>query len=173
MLHISASQLGLLDGVIEAHGNHGRYGSGGGSGGTIVLQTFFSHGWGNVIADGGNSLETQSIRYCGTRYGGGGGGGRIKVMSPSGISKPLFWKRRVNGGTSARSSYNGQPGTICPLNSVDYFEYYDFVAETRAEMHSCGCQAEADDRSINYSEGQRLCSGNGLWNVEEVCIIMY
>lgn len=72
VLHIEANKV-VLDGNIEASGASGKKGSstGGGSGGSILIESQFMEGTGSVLANGGDG---------GTNGGGGGSGGRIAIF---------------------------------------------------------------------------------------------
>lgn len=166
-LHLAVSGLGLVDGTITVRGQDARSTcSGGGSGGTLIAQSYWSHGWGHMIGDGGNTYGTCHQIYC-SESGGGGAGGRIKLLSPTGISKPLFWTRTIKGGTAP--SYHGEVGTLCPLPSIDYFNYFVSESSTLSSQHSCGCVDTSLNKSMSYFEGQRVCSASGEWNSTTVC----
>lgn len=63
------SKLIHVDGLISSSGHTGGYKSGGGSGGSILIETMNITGHGEVSANGGNGYS-----YCG-----GGAGGRIAI----------------------------------------------------------------------------------------------
>ena len=152
-LHLTSTGLGLIDGQVSARGgNAGTYG-GGGSGGSLILNNMWFEGWGLVQADGGDTHGRTG--HC-VRVGGGGGGGRIKTFSPTGVSKPVFWQRTVKGGSSP--SYPGGAGTLCPITSMAYFQYFT----TSDEMADCACTSDSQAKAA--AQRQHLCSSSGNYN---------
>jgi len=69
-LLLRASKLLHLDGLISASGLSGTSNSGGGSGGSILIETMNMTGHGEISANGGNGALYNS---------GGGSGGRIAI----------------------------------------------------------------------------------------------
>jgi RHS repeat-associated protein len=82
IVHITVSNSFIMDGEISADGEDGtnyigNLYSGGGAGGTILLDGQFIQGSGTITADGGKSAENCTITIC----GGGGSGGEILLYS--------------------------------------------------------------------------------------------
>jgi len=90
----------ILDGRITANGNNGSaQGSGGGSGGSILLTLGGFSGTGLITANGGAG-ESPS--------GGGGGGGRIAIYY-TGPNSSFSGSLSAHGGSGAN---NGSAGTV-------------------------------------------------------------
>jgi len=108
---IEVSNNFTLNGEINASGEDGEckyYGytaGGGGSGGSVLIQTNIFSGSGKIIANGGSGM----VGYCKTydrARGGGGAGGRVAVYRKvDSFSGGIF----VNGG---EGRYSGQNGSI-------------------------------------------------------------
>ena len=91
------AQLIDIDGTIDVSGSDGQAGSGGGSGGSVMLLADRFIGKGQLLGNGGKAVNN----------GGGGSGGRLSIN----CNKTDFSGRiSAQGGTSIREP--GGPGTI-------------------------------------------------------------
>lgn len=101
-IELAADSINII-GFITANGQDGtlavNQGSGGGAGGSILLQANTFLGAGNVRASGGGGVGIS---------GGGGGGGRVAIYSSSSTSSISV---NVGGGDSMNSSMKGAAGT--------------------------------------------------------------
>ena len=110
-----------INGQILADGTEGLTGtssylfdgSGGGSGGTISINTSILGGIGNITSVGGDGGEDIE----GSHNGGGGGGGRIKVNLDVNISG-FTGQTNVSGGTGPGSAGDGLKGSFRSPNLV-------------------------------------------------------
>ena len=106
-LYIEVSGHLMVDGEIRSDGGDAKasYG-GGGSGGTILIDTYEFRGMGNITARGGG-------RYVGG-IGGGGAGGRIAIYFRQNVT---YWgKYMCHGGNSEGSAEPGGPGLVFIYN---------------------------------------------------------
>ena len=75
-LYLAVGHTLTVDGFILAKGGHYRsVGAGGGSGGSIHIETYTVDGAGTVDTSGGDGYHG----HVGNRQGGGGGGGRLTL----------------------------------------------------------------------------------------------
>ncbi len=95
-----------IEGTLSANGGHGEeyaggYGSGGGSGGQIVIDAATVHvkSGGQIQANGGS-----------TSIAGAGGGGRILIASTDFTNDGTI---EAEGGIAYNSNANGHSGTVC------------------------------------------------------------
>lgn len=114
-IHLIISDTLTLDGIISANGATGSgdfEASGGGSGGSIWIETNSLTGAGTVSANGGNGGSTR----LGNAYGrgGGGGGGRIAIYAAASTFTGSYSLNPGSGGSCPTDCL----GTLY-LNNVD------------------------------------------------------
>ncbi len=114
LIHVQAGSV-RIDGVVTARGQNGPsvnclFGNypGGGSGGSIQIETDLLEGTGTIAADGGHGFCTSGIG------GGGGSGGRIVLRyDAAGATFPALHAYGGGGeGNAATASRRGSAGTI-------------------------------------------------------------
>ena len=103
-LRLSVDGMLLLDGTISANGASGSAAyAGGGSGGSIWVDTASLSGSGRFEANGGTGNNNS---------GGGGGGGRIAVYYAQANGFSGYTNSTASGGAGASASYDGKVGTV-------------------------------------------------------------
>lgn len=118
MVKITTDNL-ILNGKVLADGVYGNSGSGGGSGGAILIQTSSFEGNGSISANGGAGHRLVSRTNFGTNtfLGGAGSGGRIAVY----FTNNTFNGSITSQGGVANEAYSGGPGTVFMKDAVSGF----------------------------------------------------
>ncbi len=120
-IQISA-RTALVDGTITSNGANASYyndgGSGGGSGGTIILDIINLELSGSLSASGGNGSSAPNASYVSIGSGGGGGGGRINIRSEAFIDTNQC---AVSGGSGGDCG-NGYPGLNGTAGKIQYLK---------------------------------------------------
>lgn len=106
-LYIKVSNRLMVDGEIRTNGGDAKgIMGGGGSGGSILIDTYYFRGMGNITANGGG-------RYVDGK-GGGGAGGRIAIYFRENVT---YWgEYQCHGGFSDGSAESGGPGLVFIYN---------------------------------------------------------
>ena len=105
MLFIKVANLLVIDGEIRSNGGDGKaISGGGGSGGSVLIDTFKFRGMGNITANGGSSFENG--------VGSAGAGGRIAIYLQENVT---YWGTyQCHGGYANEDigTESGGPGTV-------------------------------------------------------------
>ena len=106
-LYFHVSKRLMIDGEIRVNGGDGKSTEGGGgSGGSIVINTYEFRGMGNITSNGGS-------RFAGGT-GGGGAGGRIAIYFRKNVT---YWgEYQCHGGYSTGNAESGGPGIVFIYN---------------------------------------------------------
>ena len=106
-INIKVSSLIQIDGEIRSNGGDAKHvKGGGGSGGTVVIDTYGFRGMGNITSNGGSRASSG--------YGGAGAGGRIAIYFRENVT---YWGTyQCHGGYSTGSGESGGPGIVFIYN---------------------------------------------------------
>lgn len=159
----------FLEGEITMNGV-GVAGGGAGSGGSVWMDSDVIEGWGELKADGGNSVGSDCTgcshtSCCCRHYGGGGGGGRIRTFTGNYTHKVLKHQRYVNGGSGSGSSSAGGIGTFCESGGNVCSGHGTYTSG------SCGCNSGYVGNDCQYRcDAATTCSGHGTCSVWGTCV---
>lgn len=133
-------------GNVSSNGAIGVLQSGGGSGGSILIQTRDWNGNGRLTANGGSASRTTASPYS---YGGGGGGGRIAVHYSQGT---FSGSMQAIGGSFEFSAASGGPGTIFVQDGAGYRKLF---------VNNAGLTANTEILPLDNTH--RLTRGSVAW----------
>ncbi len=107
IIRITVQGTLLVDGRVSANGGHAEHpASGGGAGGSILINAEALTGTGFITANGGDAGTVEP----GSPAGGGGGGGRMAIYATE-VTGEIIQNLSVSGGLGYRYGYTG---TIYP-----------------------------------------------------------
>lgn len=158
--------VSIVEGNLNVNGESS-LGGGGGSGGSVWLDSHYIRGWGFVSSKGGTASSDCHGRHCCRHYGGGGGGGRIRVFGKYHPDKVLLHNLDVSAGTGGNSGH-GEKGTI----ETHHQQVCSGKGDWSADQCICNdgyvgydCQYGCSDHDTCSNNGQ--CDMNGKCKCHE------
>ncbi|HPS00703.1 MAG TPA: carboxypeptidase regulatory-like domain-containing protein [Candidatus Sumerlaeota bacterium] len=143
-IRINVDNTFIQDGLVTALGHDGNGDFGGGSGGSILVNTYRLTGGGFFRADGGAT----------DGYSGGGGGGRIAVY----CSENQFMQGQFSAKGGEAGDRDGQDGTI---RFIDH-PVCNWVSPASGQLHGASAWIEWDVLGVGlYSGGELRAYVNG------------
>ncbi|KAH3816443.1 hypothetical protein DPMN_117959 [Dreissena polymorpha] len=143
-------------------GGNSLSGGGGGSGGSVWIDSQYLEGWGKLTANGGSGSTGGCSSYT-SHQGGKGGGGRIRAWGKDFTSKLINHQRSVAIGSGYGTAYAGSTydyhGNVCSGHGT--YNANTLLCTCNAGYLGYDCQFYCDDKIT--------CGGNGVCNKEGQC----